>query len=117
VRRKNQSIGRVAAIAVLSVCCVPVQAQEHWIAVHLPEKKPPTVWEQMLNERSPDPPRSHRCENGDILQLMVTKVNHGQGNLLVSYMNLSGQIYEGLYYTRGMYSRFRKGIHAGDFYG
>ena len=116
VRRKNQSIGRVAAIAVLSVCCVPVQAQEHWIAVHLPEKKPPTLWEQMLNERSPDLPRSHRCENGDIVQLMVTKVNHGEGNLRVAYLRLNDKVVEGLFLSRGIYGSFRRGNSAKDFY-
>ena len=48
---------------------------------------------------------------------MITKVNHGQGNLLVSYMKLNQQVFEGLYFSRGTYSGFRKGIHAGDFYG
>ena len=85
-------------------------------ARHVPAHDPRTEWDRLIQEKAPDLPASYLCENGDVVQIMVTKLNHGQGNLLVSYINLSGQIYEGLYYTRGTYSRFRKGIHAGDFY-
>ena len=73
-------------------------------------------WDRFIQERAPILPASYLCDDGDVVQFMVTKVNHGQGKLRVSYTNLSGQIYEGLYYIHGMYSRFRKGIHAGDFY-
>ena len=85
-------------------------------ARHVPAHDPRTEWDRLIQEKAPDLPASYLCENGDVVQIMVTKLNHAQGNLLVSYINLSGQIYEGLYYTRGTYSSFRKGIHAGDFY-
>lgn len=85
-------------------------------ARHVPAHAPRAEWDRLIQEKAPDLPNSYRCENGDVVQIMVTKVNHGQGNLLVSYLNLNGQIYEGLYYTRGVYSTFRRGHHAGDFY-
>ena len=85
-------------------------------ARHVAAHDPRAEWDRLIHEKAPNLPASYLCENGDVVQIMVTKVNHGQGNLLVSYMNISGHIYEGLYYTRGTYSRFRKGIHAGDFY-
>lgn len=85
-------------------------------ARHVPAHDPHAEWDRLIQEKAQDLSNSYRCENGDVVNIMVTNMNHGQGNLLVSYMNLNGQIYEGLYYTRGTYSSFRKGIHAGDFY-
>ena len=77
-------------IALMSGLVFPLRAEQFLIATHIPSKNPRAVWQQMLKERAPDVPSSYRCENGDVVQLMVTKVNHGQGNLLVSYINLSG---------------------------
>lgn len=104
-------------IALISGLVLPLRAEPFLIATHIPSKNPRALWQQMVKKRAPDIPRSCRCENGDVVQLMVTKVDHGQGNLLVSYINLSGQTHEGLCFSGGTYSSFRKGIHAGDFYG